>query len=221
MGKKDDDALGINNGINNSLNSDNNLKNDNILLINSKVKELINEKDSEGMEKVSSINGNSSLPIQLLSGSKLDRSRKYNMLLESLPFDENQELENVNKYKTEISPYDLMFECCLKGNPRNKAKYELIKKCKGITQKFMNIESIIHNQMEMIFLKSYLLNELDYQMFKYNFKSINISNVDYSMKYLKYLKKEDLKPITKDHLIEQIVNGNAKMMDIFYDYHVI
>jgi len=147
--------------------------------------------------------------------------KKSKQLLNCLPFNEENHLEKIHKNKTEISPWELMCECFLKLNPRNKARYEIINKCKDVCEKYTNVEYMIQKQIELNFFKNYLLSEREYQLFKFQFKSINMSNVDKSIHYLKFLNKEGIKPITKSMLIEECMKGNKKMLDVFYDYHTI
>ena len=146
--------------------------------------------------------------------------KKYKILLNSLSFNEENKLENniINKY--DVTPYDLMFECCYKKyDPRKKAKYELYKKCLSILEKTMNIEYIIRKDMEVNFIKEYLLNQTENNMFKYHFKPLNVLNFDDSMDHLKKLKSEGVQCLTKDELINEVLNGNNKIFEVFFDYH--
>ncbi len=195
--------------------------------LHSDKKKLINEESEESLKLPKSSTPNDNDEKQKVPNlddeeKPTNKARqKYKMLLSSLPFDEDEKLENHIKSQTQISAFELMFECCLKLKARNKARYEIIGKCKDIVEKYMNVEYMIHKQIEMNFLKNYILNNNDYQMFKYHFKSLNFSNVDETMQYLKFLKKENLKPVTKDVLVQQVMTGHKKMLDAFYEYHVI
>jgi len=150
-----------------------------------------------------------------------DIKRKYKILLNSLAFDEDKNLENniLNRYY--VSPYELMFECCYRRfSPKTKAKYELIKKCTNLIEKTMNIEHIIKKNFELSFLKQYLLSKTEVNMFKYHFKTLNLCNYDDSMSHLRLLRTEGIEPLTKDQLIAHSMQENDKMFEIFFDYHL-
>ena len=145
---------------------------------------------------------------------------KYKILLNSLSFGQDDKLEPNIINKFEISPYDLMFECCKKNlNSKNKAKYELIKKCNGILEKSMNVEYIIKKNIEVNLLKEYILNQTEINMFKYHFKPLNILNYDDSMNYLKKIKSEGVEVLTKDELKVQAFKENNLLFEAFFDYH--
>ena len=140
-------------------------------------------------------------------------------MLKSLPFDDEDKLENIITNKFEVSPYDLMFECCCKKNPKNRQKYEIINKCNNILDKCTNLEHIIKKNMEVDFLKEYILSSTEIDMFKYHFKNLNLYNFENTMRYLKTLRSEGVKTLTKEKLIDQVLNGKTDLFEVFYDYH--
>ena len=73
--------------------------------------------------------------------------------------------------------------------------------------------------MEVNFLKEYVLSPTEIDMFKYHFKTLNLYNVETAMTYLKTLKSEGIRHLTKEKLVDQAINGKTKMFEVFYDYH--
>ena len=176
----------------------------------------INEKDSEKIEnydfeKNENKKLNNDIPDNI--------NKKYKLLLSSLPFNDENKLEENIVNKFDISPYELMFECCLKFESRRKAKYELIKKCSGILEKSMNIEHIIKKNIEVNLLKENILTQTERNMFKFHFKPLNLLNYDDSMCYLKKIKSEGVETLTKDELINEALKEKSKMFEFFHDYY--
>jgi len=194
----------VKNSESNNQNQNNSLIKNN-LKINSLIKQIIEKEEKEEAEETN-------LPEGIM--------KKYKLLLNSLSFNEENKLENniINKY--DVTPYDLMFECCYKKyDPRKKAKYELYKKCLSILEKTMNIEYIIRKDMEVNFIKEYLLNQTENNMFKYHFKPLNVLNYDDSLAHLKKIKSEGVYDLTKEQLINEVIHGNNRLFEVFFDYH--
>jgi len=146
--------------------------------------------------------------------------KRYKALINSLSFDEENKLEDNLINYVQITPYELMFEvCCKKKNAKNKAKYELIKKCKNILEKSTGIEYMIKKNFESTFVKQHILNPTELNMFKYHFKSLNMLNYEASMSYLKRIKSEGVETLKKEELISQALAGNKQLFDVFYDYY--
>ncbi len=145
--------------------------------------------------------------------------KRNNALLNSLCFNESNKLESNVINKFDISPYDLMFECCKKKDPRNKAKYQLINKGKALIDKMFDVEYQVRKFMELNFIKQYLFTENELNMFRYHFKPLNMLNFHDTMLHLKKLKSEGISEVTKEQLIEQAMKEDKYMFDIFFDYH--
>jgi len=83
----------------------------------------------------------------------------------------------------------------------------------------MNIEYIIRKDMEVNFIKEYLLNQTENNMFKYHFKPLNVLNYDDSLAHLKKIKSEGVYDLTKEQLINEVIHGNNRLFEVFFDYH--
>ena len=88
---------------------------------------------------------------------------------------------NFNSRKREkvfITPYQLMFKCCLERCQKNKPKYDVLLECENIIEKNFNVSYMIKKNFETIFLKKHVFNTQKLSFFRYNLKSINFSNID-------------------------------------------
>ncbi len=148
-----------------------------------------------------------------------DMKKKYKIILNSLSFNEDNKLESNIINRFDISPYELMCECCMNKDPNKKQRYQVINKCKSIIEKAMNIEYIIKKNMEVNFLKEYLFDQSERNVFKYHLRPLNIMNFDYTMEYLRKVKKEGEQDVTKDQLIDLAMKENKHLFEQFFDYH--
>ena len=187
---------------------------------NNKIEDLHSTSRQASVKSIKNIpiNGDSN-EIPEVDNLPDDIKHKYKILLRSLPFNNENKLESSITNPSEISPYDLMFACCKKCNPKNKPKYEIIKKCGNILEKALNIEYIIKKNLELDFLKEHLLTQTEHNLFKYHFKNLNISNLDKTISYLKLLRSEGVDTVTKEELVHEAGKKHSKLFEVFYDYH--
>lgn len=77
--------------------------------------------------------------------------------------------------KVLVSPYILMFECCLKrcGDPKYKKYYRMIKNCDKIIKTNLSIHYLIKKHFEVMSIKSLLMARYP---FKCQFDSIDVNN---------------------------------------------
>jgi hypothetical protein len=108
-------------------------------------------------------------------------------------------IKDIAKKKIEISPHKfwLYISCKICKCLFNKDKLFIAEKSTDLITKNIEISEIIKKHFEFDFIKKLLLTEDELELFKYQFKYLNINNMDLSKKYMNdlyngHLKEDDI-----------------------------
>ena len=118
-----------------------------------------------------------------------------------------------------ITVWDIMFmrsfRCCFK----DKHKYDLLYKCLDIIKELTQVENVIKNQIEFIFLRKLLLTENQNMLFKFIFRKIDFANPELALKYLSDINEKQ--PEVNIEKVKQMSRDNPQdkyLLNKFNEY---
>jgi hypothetical protein len=129
------------------------------------------------------------------------------------PFDKVKQLKHRG---FRISAFDIFilrkFSCCV----RNDIRFYILNRLAEVIQGFTQIESVIKNQLEVIFLRKILLTESQNILFKYLYKEIDLNNSHRTLSFLNEilqsyldLDKKKVNKMNMDNHIDRYLLGKV------------